>query len=213
MPPLTLLKQATGCRFIHSFCCCAWCKRPFLLVDGNQLIQHSLTSWGNGSWFIPSFTRLFMYTSQVVVWDFWTINSMTPKPKQCILKGKYPKVPWVCLVSSLQYWSHLMTPNWLKTHRIRSFLTQNACKVWTFFALFTVGLTKMCVCFLKFIKCWKILEPTRIRTTTRRAPRTNENVNYFSIRKKWNDKTLHGHVDKIRSQGTILTPKQFHPAW
>ena len=37
----------------------------------------SCTSWG---WsFIPLFSRF--YTSQVVVWDFWTINSIGPKSR------------------------------------------------------------------------------------------------------------------------------------
>ena len=44
---------------------------PYCTVDGSEI---RLTSWGR--YFIPLFTR-DLAPSLVVVWDFWTINSMT----------------------------------------------------------------------------------------------------------------------------------------
>ena len=45
----------------------------YLLMVGSE-IRRSFTSWGLGVY--PIYLQGFIYTSQVVVWDFWNINSM-----------------------------------------------------------------------------------------------------------------------------------------
>ena len=43
-------------------------------VDGSE-IRDQLTSWGEGSW--NPIDYRFLAPSQVVVWDFWTINNIS----------------------------------------------------------------------------------------------------------------------------------------
>ena len=52
-----------------------WLPKGIPTLDGSFEIRDQLTSWGNGSW-NPMIYYGF-YTCQVVVWHFWTINSMT----------------------------------------------------------------------------------------------------------------------------------------
>ena len=65
-----------------------------------------LTSWGNGSW-NPIIYRFFDYTSQVVGWDFWTINSI--KRNMMINDDWLQKLYKQCMQFLL--W---LTTNWLQ---------------------------------------------------------------------------------------------------
>ena len=68
----------------------------FTSGDSSLLLMERilLTSWGNGSWSVYLICLARFCTSQVVVWDFLTINSMLQKVRsEKEVKNKAPLVP------------------------------------------------------------------------------------------------------------------------
>ena len=68
----------------------------FTSGDSSLLLMERilLTSWGNGSWSVYLICLARFCTSQMVVWDFLTINSMLQKVRsEKEVKNKAPLVP------------------------------------------------------------------------------------------------------------------------